>query len=197
MISPLDRRVRLPALPRLRTGRAARPAGAAATRACGARRRLSCRLLRSVSRGGHAIRRPWTPSRPADRQLARRAERVAGRGKIGWLDAARRSIRRRSPARRCARTYAIVREALEASIATRVCRDELWTVSQFVNGWQVQDGYIVTIQPVGTDEARSDALARWSRAAALYRHRNRQPARGHRTAATPRRRATFASSSIR
>jgi uncharacterized protein (DUF885 family) len=60
-------------------------------------------------------------------------------------------------------TYAIVREALEASIAARVCRSELWTVSQFVNGWQVQDGYTVTIQPVGTDEARKDALARWSR----------------------------------
>jgi uncharacterized protein (DUF885 family) len=60
-------------------------------------------------------------------------------------------------------TYAIVREALEASIAARVCRAELWTVSQFVNGWQVQDGYTVTIQPVGTDEARKDALARWSR----------------------------------
>jgi uncharacterized protein (DUF885 family) len=60
-------------------------------------------------------------------------------------------------------TYAIVREALESSAAARVCRLELWTVSQFVNGWQVQDGYTVTIQPVGTDEARKDALARWSR----------------------------------
>ena len=60
-------------------------------------------------------------------------------------------------------TYAIVREALEASIGARVCRSELWTVSQFVNGWQVQDGYTVTIQPVGTDEARKEALARWSR----------------------------------
>ena len=60
-------------------------------------------------------------------------------------------------------TYAIVREALEASIGARVCRYELWTVSQMVNGWQVQDGYTVTIQPVGTDEARKEALARWSR----------------------------------
>jgi len=60
-------------------------------------------------------------------------------------------------------TYAIVREALDASIGVRVCRSELWTVSQFVNGWQVQDGYTVTIQPVGTDEARKEALARWSR----------------------------------
>jgi uncharacterized protein (DUF885 family) len=59
-------------------------------------------------------------------------------------------------------TYAIVREALEGSIGARVCHYELWTVSQFVNGWQVQDGYLVTIQPVGTDEARKEALARWS-----------------------------------
>ena len=58
-------------------------------------------------------------------------------------------------------TYAILREALEGSIATRVCRDELWTVSQFVNAWQVQEGYIVTIQPVGSEEARQDALARF------------------------------------
>jgi uncharacterized protein (DUF885 family) len=58
-------------------------------------------------------------------------------------------------------TYAIVREALEGSTATRVCRNELWTVSQFVNAWQVQEGYIVTIQPVGTDQARQDALARF------------------------------------
>jgi uncharacterized protein (DUF885 family) len=60
-------------------------------------------------------------------------------------------------------TFAIVREALDGAMAARVCRNELWTVSQFVNGWQVQDGYLVTIQPVGTDEARRDALARWSR----------------------------------
>jgi uncharacterized protein (DUF885 family) len=58
-------------------------------------------------------------------------------------------------------TYALVREGLEGSIALRACRNELWTVSQFVNAWQVQDGYLVTIQPVGTDDARQDALARW------------------------------------
>jgi uncharacterized protein (DUF885 family) len=58
-------------------------------------------------------------------------------------------------------TYAIVREALEGSIAARVCRSELWNASQ-MTGWQIQDGYLVTIQPVGADQARSDALARWS-----------------------------------
>jgi len=58
-------------------------------------------------------------------------------------------------------TYAIVREALESSISARVCRTELWTVSQ-TTGWHISDGYLVTIQPVGTAEGRQDALARWS-----------------------------------
>jgi uncharacterized protein (DUF885 family) len=59
-------------------------------------------------------------------------------------------------------TYAILREALEGPIALRACRNELWTVSQFVNAWQVEDGDLVAIQPVGTDVARQEALARWS-----------------------------------
>jgi uncharacterized protein (DUF885 family) len=81
----------------------------------------------------------------------------------GWLAQARQIDPATIEAPPLRGTYAIVREALEASIAARVCRGELWTVSQFVNGWQVQDGYTVTIQPVGTDDARKDALARWSR----------------------------------
>jgi uncharacterized protein (DUF885 family) len=81
----------------------------------------------------------------------------------GWLAQARQIDPAAIEAPPLRGTYAIVREALEASIGVRVCRFELWTVSQFVNGWQVQDGYTVTIQPVGTDEARKEALARWSR----------------------------------
>jgi len=57
-------------------------------------------------------------------------------------------------------TYAIVRQTIESDVAKRVCHDELWPVSQ-MTGWQVNDGYLVTIQPVGTDDARRDALARW------------------------------------
>jgi uncharacterized protein (DUF885 family) len=57
-------------------------------------------------------------------------------------------------------TYAIVRETLEGGVAARACHTELWNVSQ-MTGWHVQFGYLVTIQPVGTDEARADALARW------------------------------------
>jgi uncharacterized protein (DUF885 family) len=58
-------------------------------------------------------------------------------------------------------TYAILRESLESSVAARVCRSELWNVSQ-MTGWQVQYGFLVTVQPIGSDEARREALARWS-----------------------------------
>src|SRR5262249_8590354 len=57
-------------------------------------------------------------------------------------------------------TYAILREALEGSVATRVCRNELWPVSQ-MTGWQVGLGYLVTIQPTGSADARAQTLARW------------------------------------
>jgi uncharacterized protein (DUF885 family) len=57
-------------------------------------------------------------------------------------------------------TLATLGEELEGSIAVRVCRNELWNVSQ-MTGWHVEDGYLVTIQPVGTAENRMDALARW------------------------------------
>lgn len=57
-------------------------------------------------------------------------------------------------------TYAIMRHALDGAVAKRVCRDELWPANQ-MTGWQVGLGYLVTIQPVGSEEARADALARW------------------------------------
>ncbi len=64
----------------------------------------------------------------------------------------------RSPPLRA--THAIARQVLEGNVAKRVCRDELWPVSQ-MTGWQVNYGYLVTIQPVGTEEARQEALTRW------------------------------------
>jgi uncharacterized protein (DUF885 family) len=57
-------------------------------------------------------------------------------------------------------TNAIVREALEGAVGSRLCRTELWPVSQMA-GWQTQFGYLVTIQPVKTAAARQQALARW------------------------------------
>jgi uncharacterized protein (DUF885 family) len=59
-------------------------------------------------------------------------------------------------------TYEIHREVIESSIGTRPCEYELWNVSQ-MQGWHTSYGYLVTIQPVGTPEARADALARWAR----------------------------------
>ncbi|HEX7793777.1 MAG TPA: DUF885 domain-containing protein [Vicinamibacterales bacterium] len=58
-------------------------------------------------------------------------------------------------------TYAITREALESSVSSRVCRSELWNVSQ-MTGWHISFGYLVTIQPLGSEDARKEALARWS-----------------------------------
>ena len=77
-----------------------------------------------------------------------------------WLAALRKIDPRTVRAAPLRATYAIVRQAIEGDVATRVCRSELWNVSQ-MTGWQVNDGYLVTIQPIGTDDARTDALARW------------------------------------
>jgi uncharacterized protein (DUF885 family) len=57
-------------------------------------------------------------------------------------------------------THAIVQETLEGSVGARVCRSELWNVSQ-MSGWHVLFGYLITIQPVNTEVARREALARW------------------------------------
>src|SRR5665213_1514375 len=57
--------------------------------------------------------------------------------------------------------YAIARESIESNIGSRVCRNELWNVSQ-MTGWQVDDGYLVTIQPVGNEQALAEAHARWA-----------------------------------
>ena len=56
--------------------------------------------------------------------------------------------------------YGILKETLEASVASRVCRGELWGLNQLV-GWQSNLGYLASIQPVGTEQARAEALARW------------------------------------
>ncbi len=53
----------------------------------------------------------------------------------------------------------IQRETLEAVVAKRVCRDELWAVSETA-GWQTEVAYIAEIQPVGNPGARRQALDR-------------------------------------
>ena len=57
-------------------------------------------------------------------------------------------------------TRAILLESLESGKQTRVCRNELWPVSQ-MGGWQVNYPFIAQIQPVGSEELRAQTLARW------------------------------------
>jgi len=51
-------------------------------------------------------------------------------------------------------------ERLEASVARRVCRSELWNVSPTWTGWQNFFPSIFAKQPVGTEAARADAVSR-------------------------------------
>lgn len=57
-------------------------------------------------------------------------------------------------------TYGILRETLEASRQMRVCRNELWPISQ-LNGLQTGLPFLAQIQPVGSADARAQTLARW------------------------------------
>ncbi|HEY0144145.1 MAG TPA: DUF885 domain-containing protein [Thermoanaerobaculia bacterium] len=58
-------------------------------------------------------------------------------------------------------TYGFLRETLEASRGTRVCRSELWPVNQ-MSGWQVSIANLANTQPVTNDEQRRAAIARFS-----------------------------------
>jgi uncharacterized protein (DUF885 family) len=62
--------------------------------------------------------------------------------------------------------YGILRETLGASREMRICRTELWSVSE-ADGWQTTLPYVADIQPVDTAELRAQALAR-ARALADY-----------------------------
>lgn len=57
-------------------------------------------------------------------------------------------------------TYGVLREALEAERGRRVCREELWRVASYVNGWQAVYTDLALVQPVGTDPLRAQALER-------------------------------------
>ena len=58
-------------------------------------------------------------------------------------------------------TYGFLRAALDGGRATRVCRNELWTVNQAF-GWQTSLAQLAALQPVGSDSARRAAIGRWS-----------------------------------
>jgi len=56
-------------------------------------------------------------------------------------------------------TYGIMHEALESSVGTRICRNELWQASS-ATGWHRRLPFIFEIQPVDTPELRQQALDR-------------------------------------
>ena len=57
-------------------------------------------------------------------------------------------------------TYGVLRDALERERAIRVCRNPLWGVASYVNGWQAIYTDLALLQPVGTDTLRALALTR-------------------------------------
>src|ERR1700687_4862211 len=60
-------------------------------------------------------------------------------------------------------TLGFLREAVESSRQLRVCRAELWqTVSQMC-GWQAVMAALAEAQPVGSETARQEALARYGK----------------------------------
>jgi uncharacterized protein (DUF885 family) len=63
-------------------------------------------------------------------------------------------------------TAAILRQQLESSVASRVCRQELWPLAQLFGAQQLP-AVLAALQPVGTPERRTQALARF-RALAAY-----------------------------
>src|SRR5881275_1814756 len=57
--------------------------------------------------------------------------------------------------------YGVMRDALEGAVATRVCRPELWNVGHTGNGAIAIISSLASLQPVGTEAARRQALMRW------------------------------------
>ena len=56
-------------------------------------------------------------------------------------------------------TWQYLNQAFRQNLSTAICRNELWGVSAL--GWQAGLSQVASIQPVGTDEARAQALSRW------------------------------------
>jgi uncharacterized protein (DUF885 family) len=78
-----------------------------------------------------------------------------------WLAALRHITPSRIAGRPEFVAYGIMRDAIEGSIATRVCRYELWSVAHAGGGWLSTITSLAALQGVGTDDARRQVLARW------------------------------------
>jgi uncharacterized protein (DUF885 family) len=62
-------------------------------------------------------------------------------------------------------TYGILYDELSSSVGTRICRTELWAAST-VTAWHTDMPFIFDLQPVGSPEARAEALQRLGKVAA-------------------------------
>lgn len=58
-------------------------------------------------------------------------------------------------------THAYLSQTLSDAVAQRVCRSDLWNVSQ-MGGWHLGATQIAQLQPVGSPELRQQSLTRWS-----------------------------------
>jgi uncharacterized protein (DUF885 family) len=58
-------------------------------------------------------------------------------------------------------THGVLVEELEASIGKRICREELWNVNH-MGGWHGGLNRIAALQPIGTENLRTQAIARFS-----------------------------------
>ena len=74
-------------------------------------------------------------------------------------------------------THAYLTQALESRVAERICRRELWNVSQ-MGGWHLGYTQVAQLQPVGTAELREQSLTRWSKLAPFIAQEMRNLERG-------------------
>src|SRR5204862_7808749 len=74
-------------------------------------------------------------------------------------------LRRSDPAPLAGRpewtAYGVMRASLEGAVAIRPCHYQLWNVSHVNQGWLPIVTSLAAVQPVGSDELRAQALARW------------------------------------
>ncbi len=57
---------------------------------------------------------------------------------------------------------AMLEQRLRANVAQRICRQELWNISQ-MGGWHSGYSQVAMLQPVDTPELREQALTRWAK----------------------------------
>lgn len=65
-------------------------------------------------------------------------------------------------------TYGFLRQDLDNSVRTRICRQELWPVEQ-MSGWAATYPDLAAAEPAGTPSHRARALGRWAKFPAYLR----------------------------